>query len=174
MPGDEVGDTGGGGKGGTNLEGPWDTGGMGPRSPNTPSGVSWGRGSSVKAPSGTTANNGMAGMRAARGSSACGGTGYRSFRAFKRAQGKAGKGMEWHHVVEQNPTNMARFGSEAINNTNNLVKIDAATHRKISGFYSSKATFTKGQTVRQWVSQQPYQVQQQFGLQTMKDFGVTK
>jgi len=48
---------------------------------------------------------------------------YRSFTAFKRAEGAAGNGMAWHHIVEQTPGNVKRFGAEAIHNTENLVKL---------------------------------------------------
>ncbi|MDD4970330.1 MAG: hypothetical protein PHT07_12970 [Paludibacter sp.] len=40
--------------------------------------------------------------------------GYSSFRAFKAANGSAGEGMAWHHIVEQNLSNIAKFGPEAI------------------------------------------------------------
>jgi hypothetical protein len=47
--------------------------------------------------------------------------GYRSFRAFKRAMGPAGPGKAWHHIVEQTPSNLAKFGNETIHNTGNLI-----------------------------------------------------
>lgn len=41
------------------------------------------------------------------------GQGFRSFSSFKRAQGRAGPGKQWHHIVEQTPGNVSRFGPEA-------------------------------------------------------------
>src|SRR5207247_2094780 len=36
-----------------------------------------------------------------------------SFSSFRRAMGSAGPNMSWHHIVEQTPGNLARFGAEA-------------------------------------------------------------
>ncbi|MEO5625632.1 MAG: hypothetical protein ABIQ70_06475, partial [Dokdonella sp.] len=96
--------------------------------------------------------------------------GYRSFSAFKRAEGAAGPGMQWHHVVEQTPGNVAQFGAETIHNTENLIRLDTATHRQISGFYSSKA-LGNDMTVRQWLRIQSYEDQRAFGQQALRDFG---
>ena len=40
--------------------------------------------------------------------------GFNSFAAFKNANGKAGKGYNWHHIVEQTPSNIKRFGARRI------------------------------------------------------------
>ena len=37
---------------------------------------------------------------------------YKSFDAFKRANGPAGEGKVWHHIVEQHKDNVAKFGPE--------------------------------------------------------------
>jgi len=100
------------------------------------------------------------------------GAGFRSFDAFKRAQGPAGPGMHWHHVVEQTPGNLGRFGAETVHNTGNLVRVDAATHGRISAYYSSKQRFTGDMTVREWLSTKSFQEQAEFGAQTMRKFGV--
>lgn len=44
---------------------------------------------------------------------------FKSFSAFKKAMGPAGKGKAWHHIVEQNPANIARFEPEAIHKLKN-------------------------------------------------------
>ena len=65
--------------------------------------------------------------------------------------GPAGKGKAWHYVVEQNPSNKSKFGPKALHNTNNIIRLPhgkGSIHAKISGFYSSKQRFSKGQTVR--------------------------
>lgn len=100
--------------------------------------------------------------------------GYASFAAFKAANGAAGKGMAWHHIVEQGGSNVAKFGATKVHNVNNLVKLEhgaGSIHAKISGYYSSKRPFTGGQTVRQWLSTQTYKQQYDFGIKTMKQFG---
>jgi RHS repeat-associated protein len=68
--------------------------------------------------------------------------GFKSFAAFKRMFGAAGEHMEWHHIVEQTGGNVARFGSEAIHNNVNIVRLDEKAHRAISAYYSSKQSFT--------------------------------
>lgn len=103
-----------------------------------------------------------------------GGQGFRSFGAFKRAMGPAGEGMQWHHVVEQTPGSVARFGREALHNTGNVVRLDTAVHRQVSGYYSSIQPFTGGQTVRQWLSTQSFEAQMQFGRQVLSDFGAVR
>lgn len=86
-------------------------------------------------------------------------------------RGSAGEGMQWHHLVEQTPGNVARFGGEAIHNTGNLVRLETGVHRQISGYYSSIQDFTGGQTVRQWLGTQSLEAQQQFGLEMLRRFG---
>jgi len=100
---------------------------------------------------------------------------YKSFSAFKRAEGGAGEGQAWHHIVEQTPANVERFGAETIHNTGNLVKLPhgpGTIHNEISSYYSSLAPFTEErQTVRQWLSTQSFEEQYKFGLDIIKQFG---
>ena len=54
------------------------------------------------------------------------GAGFSTFEDFKAAAGPAGpseSGMQWHHLVEQNPANVARFAPEALHNTGNPVRL---------------------------------------------------
>lgn len=100
--------------------------------------------------------------------------GFESFAAFKKANGKAGEGYNWHHIVEQTPANIKRFGAKRIHNANNLIKIPGgkgSIHAKISGYYSSKQPFTYGKTVRQWLSTKSYTEQYNFGLKLLRNFG---
>lgn len=100
--------------------------------------------------------------------------GFKSFSAFKNAMGSAGKGKAWHHIVEQNPANIAKFGENAIHNTSNLMKLPhgkGTIHARISGHYSSKQPFTGGKTVRQWLNTKSFDYQRNYGLQKLKDFG---
>ena len=100
--------------------------------------------------------------------------GFSSFAAFKGAAGPAGVGKHWHHIVGQTAGNVERFGASVIHNTDNLIALDAATHARISGYYSSKQAFTNGQTVREWLGNQSLEAQREFGLQVLRDHGVTK
>jgi hypothetical protein len=90
-----------------------------------------------------------------------------SYSGFKSAMGSAGKGKEWHHIVEQTPGNVKRFGGEALHNTENVTALDKALHTRLSAFYSSKfirVTSSRTLTVRQWLSTQSYEAQREFGL----------
>ena len=86
--------------------------------------------------------------------------------------GSAGPGKEWHHIVEQNPGNIERFGPDALHNTGNVIAIDKALHERISGFYSSKDRIAGGLTVRQWLSAQPFEAQHAFGIKTLRNYGA--
>jgi len=111
-----------------------------------------------EAAGGAASRLGQAGRAAWLGRAAEGTTetvGYSSFRAFKAANGSAGEGMAWHHIVEQNPSNITKFGS---------------IHAKISGFYSSKMPGTS-MHIRDYVKTLPFQEQYQFGLDALKRFG---
>ena len=102
------------------------------------------------------------------------GKGFSSFDAFKKAYGPAGEGQAWHHIVEQNPSNLAKFGAERIHNTNNLIKLPngkGSIHAKISGYYSSKQKFTDGLTVRDWLKNKSYEEQYEFGVNILRRFG---
>ncbi|HYO67857.1 MAG TPA: hypothetical protein VEU33_17415 [Archangium sp.] len=86
---------------------------------------------------------------------------------FKSAMGSAGKGKEWHHIVEQTPGNAERFGGEALHNTENVIAMDKALHTNVSRLYSSIRSHITGSraiTVRKWLSTQSYESQRAFGL----------
>ncbi len=95
-----------------------------------------------------------------------------SYSGFKSAMGSAGKGNEWHHIVEQTPGNVKRFGGEALHNTENVIALNKALHIRISAFYSSKVLRVTGSrtlTVRQWLSTQSYEAQREFGLLAIRN-----
>ncbi|WAM32024.1 hypothetical protein [Caldicellulosiruptor naganoensis] len=74
--------------------------------------------------------------------------------------------------MEQCQIKKSGFDARLIHNTKNVIAIDKEIHRKISGYYSSKKEFTKGKTVREWLTGQSYEFQYEFGLQVLRDFGV--
>ena len=97
--------------------------------------------------------------------------GFSSYRKFKKAYGKAGDGMEWHHIVEQRPANISQFGSERIHNIDNMIALPADVHRKISGRYSSIRKGTNNMRVRDWLNGKDYDFQYQYGLDVLKEYG---
>jgi hypothetical protein len=103
-------------------------------------------------------------------------TGYRawgSFSGFKKALVPAGPGQQWHHIVEQTPGNVKRFGPQALHNSDNIIPLDKALHSDVSAFYSSIRRDITGSplTVRQWLSTQSYEAQRDFGLLAIKNIG---
>ncbi|WP_170115631.1 hypothetical protein [Melittangium boletus] len=93
-----------------------------------------------------------------------------SFSGFKSAMGAAGPGKEWHHIVEQTPGNVKRFGGEALHNTENVAALDKALHTEVSRLYSSIKYNITGSfrlTIRQWLSGQSYEAQRTFGLRAI-------
>ncbi|WP_404366991.1 hypothetical protein ACIHQR_00190 [Corallococcus coralloides] len=79
---------------------------------------------------------------------------------------------QWHHIVEQTPGNVQRFGPQALHNTENVIPLDRGVHARVSQFYSSirrNLTGSGGLTVRQWLSTQSYQAQRDFGLRAIQN-----
>jgi hypothetical protein len=98
--------------------------------------------------------------------------GYSSFKSFKRAMGPAGEGKEWHHIVEQTDGNAARFGPQALHNSENVVALGKDVHNGVSALYSSKRpriTNSETLTVRQWLSTQSFAAQRDFGLMAIQN-----
>ncbi len=100
--------------------------------------------------------------------------GFDSFNDAKKFLGSPGVGNQWHHIVEQSQIQKSGFATQLIQNTDNLIPVDKATHANISGYYSSKQVFTGGKTVRNWLIGQSYEKQFEFGIQKLIDFGVFK
>jgi hypothetical protein len=100
------------------------------------------------------------------------GTGFNSFNALKRHLGPAGQGNHWHHIVEQSQIKKSGFSAQQIHNTANVVRVSQATHNQITAYYNSKRSFTNGMTVRNWLAGQSFEVQHNFGIQVLRQFGV--
>ncbi|MBK1989899.1 hypothetical protein A0J48_020595 [Sphaerospermopsis aphanizomenoides BCCUSP55] len=105
------------------------------------------------------------------------GQGFKSFGEFKRTMGAAGDGQAWHHIVGQTTSNLQRFGAEAIHHTGNLVKLEhgkGSIHQKITNFYNSiqpEITDSSNITIREWLSVQSFEEQQDFGIRVIRAFG---
>ncbi|GAP68173.1 protein containing RHS repeat-associated core domain [Bacteroidales bacterium 6E] len=101
---------------------------------------------------------------------------FKSFSAFKKAMGSAGSGKHWHHIIEQHADNVAMFGQEAIQNTDNIIKIPGgfkgALHSQVTGHYNSLMPGTN-MLVRDYVKTLPYNQQYQYGIDVLKSFGWT-
>jgi RHS repeat-associated protein len=109
---------------------------------------------------------------------ACQAKGFGSFVEFKKFFGSVGRwGKAWHHIVEQNPVNSARFSSEQLNSPLNVIPVDAGTgslHAKVTGFYNSSQPMLTGpgyRNVRAWISTKTFTEQYQFGVEVLARFG---
>lgn len=96
-----------------------------------------------------------------------------SHSSFTRVHGVAGQGMEWFHIVEPTPANTVAFGAQAVHNTRNIIRLDATTQWQVTGYYSSIHEFTGGETLRQWLSTQPFSAQRDFGVELLSRFEVS-
>jgi len=106
--------------------------------------------------------------------SGAGPSGFRSWGSFsglKNALGPAGEGRQWHHIVEQTPGNVQRFGPHALHNTENVIPLETVLHNRLSALYSSvRFDITNStMTVRQWLSTQPLEFQRAFGLKALEN-----
>lgn len=93
--------------------------------------------------------------------------GYRSHEAFKGAFGPAGAGRQWHHLVEQNADNLAKFGAERIHHPSNLVNISETLHHQITSMYNTSNPLTH-QRLRDVVNNWSFEQQQSFALEQIQ------
>jgi hypothetical protein len=77
--------------------------------------------------------------------------------------------FDWHHIVEQGGGNEARFGPQAIHNTDNLIPVERSAHRQISAYYGRKV---EGISPREWLKTQSFDVNKSFGVDVLRKFGV--
>lgn len=101
-----------------------------------------------------------------------GGARFSSFSSLKRSLGPAGKGKEWHHIVEQCQIKKSGFSKYWINNSNNVVNISKSVHRKVSAHYSSIMPGTNGLRVRDWLAKQSFEKQYKYGIKVLRKLGV--
>lgn len=91
------------------------------------------------------------------------GQSFNTFGEFKRTIGVAGAGKAWHHIVGQTTANVQKFGTEAIHNTGNLIRLEhgkGSIHQEITNFYNSvqiEITGSSNITVREWLSSQSFE-----------------
>jgi hypothetical protein len=78
--------------------------------------------------------------------------GFNTFKKLKDYLGSPGEGNHWHHIVEQSQIKKSGFSANQIHNVNNAIAVDASTHSKISGYYSSKPVWANGLRIRDWLS----------------------
>ena len=101
-----------------------------------------------------------------------GGARFSSFNALKRSLGSAGKGKQWHHIVEQCQIGKSGFSKYWIQNSNNVINISNSVHSKVSAYYNSVHRFTNGMRFRDWLSGQSFKTQYEWGIKVLRMYGV--
>ena len=98
---------------------------------------------------------------------------YDNYYYFKKEYGAAGDGQEWHHIVEQSQAKRSGFDLSDINNGSNIIPIDSATHRKVSGYYSRIVPGTD-MSFRDWIAYKgfTFEEQQKIGEYVLEMYGV--
>ena len=98
---------------------------------------------------------------------------YANYYYFKKEYGAAGDGLEWHHIVEQSQAKRSGFDLSDINNGSNIIPIDSATHRKVSGYYSRIVPGTD-MSFRDWIAYKgfTFEEQQKIGEYVLEMYGV--
>ena len=107
-------------------------------------------------------------------------TGYSSFKNLKSNLPKLkdempGKNTAYHHIIEQNSTNMKKYSPEFIHNKQNIVPLEngkGSVHRQITGYYNSKdmSVYTGGK-VRDYVNNLSADQQVSFGINRLNKYG---
>ena len=86
-----------------------------------------------------------------------------------------GKNTAYHHIIEQNSTNMKKYSPEFIHNKQNIVPLEngkGSVHRQITGYYNSKdmSVYTGGK-VRDYVNNLSADQQVSFGINRLNKYG---
>jgi hypothetical protein len=88
-------------------------------------------------------------------------------------------GYEQHHIVNQNPSNLAKesfekFGSDLIDNSSNIVWVPRLLHECVNGEYSSNSDGSGTPLVRDVINNMDFQQQREEGLKILRKCGVLK
>ncbi len=98
-----------------------------------------------------------------------------SFSTFKNVMKKSsqnpGSGDQWHHIVNQNPTNRKRFGNR-LHCTDNLISLPEKIHDPVTRHYNRKPDWTGGEFVRDVINKRSWRAQYEYGLKVLRDNGI--
>jgi hypothetical protein len=89
-------------------------------------------------------------------------------------------GYQQHHIVGQNPSNVAKrevekFGRAMIDDPSNLVWVPTLLHEQISNYYSEEdPDDPQGRTRRDVIGKMDFDQQRAIGLQQLREQGVLK
>ncbi len=98
-----------------------------------------------------------------------------SFEEFlSKRFGNAGVGYQYHHIVEQGGVNTTTLPVQALQNTDNIVRIPTLLHEAINSEYSRRSPRAPRLTVRRLLGTQPYSIQREEGIRFMRELGIIK
>lgn len=83
-------------------------------------------------------------------------------------------GYEDHHIVGQHAQNRAKFGDDAIDSPENLVRIPLVKHIDISAWYSSRNDDFGGLSPRDYLRDKDWDEQMRVGLDRLRYHKVLK
>ena len=66
----------------------------------------------------------------------------------------------------------ARLSKYWIQNSNNVINISNSVHTKVSAYYSSIQSVTNSVILRNWLAEQSFSTQYEWGIKVLRMFGV--
>jgi hypothetical protein len=93
--------------------------------------------------------------------------------ALLREYGTAGRGKEWHHIVEQGGDNATNFPPEKLHSTMNIAPLPGPIHDLVTAEYA-KEYDESGKTTREWLSGQSFEAQWTEGVKILRKLGIVK
>jgi hypothetical protein len=88
--------------------------------------------------------------------------------------GRAGDGLEYHHVVEQGGANATAIPAKKLQSTENIVPLPTLLHQVVSAEYSKMSVERPDLTVRQWMQTLSYERQREEGLKILQRLGIIR
>jgi hypothetical protein len=87
--------------------------------------------------------------------------------------GGAGSGNQYHHIVTQGGANETEIPQEQLQNTDNVIPLPTLLHEAVNADYAGHWENTN-MTKYQWLQTQPYDVQREEGLKTLRELHILK
>jgi len=94
---------------------------------------------------------------------------FRNEDELRRILGPAGKGREWHHIVEKRLAGREGFPAELIHSTDNIISLPIDVHRRVSAKMSSSHRDFDGQLRRFWLEKMDFATQYDHGLRLIEE-----
>ena len=94
--------------------------------------------------------------------------------AWVKQYGRAGNGLEYHHIVTQGRDNATQIPVELLQSTDNIIKLPAIVHELVHQKYSEKSIEDPSLSVFDWLQTQPFDVQRVRGIEILRGLGILK